>query len=186
MTDDVADAPRSLRKAARADGIPVEALPFQGERAGLVSRVIANSIDFGLVVVVMVSLYLGYAATLFLWSPTSFTFPSPRLGLAVIVGGFVLGFYFWVSWATTGRTYGDLVMGLRVVNWQGEKMHWAGAAVRAAFCVVFGIGLFWVLISGANRSVQDVVLRTSVIYDWGHRARPVAPITPLPPPEHAG
>ena len=91
MTDDVADAPRSLRKAARADGIPLEALPFQGERAGLVSRVIANSIDFGLVVVVMVSLYLGYAAALFLWSPTSFTFPSPNLGWAVIVGGFVLG-----------------------------------------------------------------------------------------------
>ena len=56
----------------------------------------------------------------------------------MIVGGFLLGFYFWVSWATTGRTYGDLVMGLRVVNWQGEKMHWAGAAMRAAFCVVFG------------------------------------------------
>lgn len=162
--------PRTVRRAARAEGIPVDAVPFQGQRAGLVSRVLANTIDFALVVAVMVSAYVGYAAALFLWSPTSFTFPSPQLGWAVIIGGFVLGFYFWISWGTTGRTYGDLVMGLRVVNWQGERMHWAGAAVRAAFCVVFMIGLFWVLISGANRSVQDVVLRTSVIYDWGHKA----------------
>lgn len=180
MTDDVAKVPRTIRKAARAEGIPVEALAFQGERAGLVSRVIANSIDFGLIVVVIVSLYLGYAAALFLWSPTSFSFPSPNLAWAVVVGGLLLGFYFWVAWATTGRTYGDLVMGLRVVNWQGEKMHWTGALARAVFCVVFAVGLFWVLISGANRSVQDVVLRTSVIYDWGHRPRPAPPVTPRP------
>lgn len=170
MTADGGDvAPGTVRRTARAEGIPVRALAFQGQRAGLVSRVIANAIDFGLVVVVMLSAYLGYAAALFLWSPTSFTFPAPNLARSIVVGGFVLGFYFWISWGTTGRTYGDLVMGLRVVNWQGERMHWAGAAVRAAFCVVFGIGLFWVLISGANRSVQDVVLRTSVIYDWGHK-----------------
>ena len=46
----------------------------------------------------------------------------------------------------------------------------AGAAARAALCVVFPIGLFYVLVSRANRSVQDVLFRTSVVYDWGsHR-----------------
>jgi hypothetical protein len=45
-------------------------------------------------------------------------------------------------------------------------MTWAGAALRSAFCVLFPIGLFWVAVSGANRSVQDVVLRSSVVYDW--------------------
>jgi uncharacterized RDD family membrane protein YckC len=172
VTDDLAGASRTVRKAARADGIPLEALAFQGERAGLVSRVIANSIDFGVVVAVLVSLYVGYAAVLFLWSPKTFAFPEPNLGLAVIAGLVLLGIYFWISWATSGRTYGDHVMGLRVVNWQGEKMYWTGAALRAAFCAFFAVGLFWVLISGANRSVQDVVLRTSVIYDWGHRPPP--------------
>ena len=38
--------------------------------------------------------------------------------------------------------------------------------MRSAFCTVFPVGLLWVIPSGANRSVQDVVLRTSVIYDW--------------------
>jgi hypothetical protein len=32
--------------------------------------------------------------------------------------------------------------------------------------VVFPIGLAWVVASGANRSVQDLVLRTNVTYDW--------------------
>ncbi len=166
---------RTVRRAASKDGIPQAAMAFQGERAGLISRIIANALDFGLVVIVLVSGYVGYAAVLFLLSPTSFTFPSPRLGLAIIIGGAMLTLYFWVSWATSGRTYGDLVMGLRVVNWRGEKMRWSGALIRAGFCVVFPIGLFWVLISGANRSVQDLVLRTSVIYDWGHQTPPVAP-----------
>ena len=38
--------------------------------------------------------------------------------------------------------------------------------VRALFCTVFPFGLLWAIVSGANRSVQDVVLRTNVIYDW--------------------
>ena len=57
-------------------------------------------------------------------------------------------------------------MGLRVVNFRGEHQRWGGAAVRSLFCTTFPIGLLWVIVSGANRSVQDVVLRTSVIYDW--------------------
>jgi hypothetical protein len=36
--------------------------------------------------------------------------------------------------------------------------------------VAFPIGLAWAIISRRNRSVQDVVLRTIVIYDWSVRA----------------
>jgi hypothetical protein len=32
-------------------------------------------------------------------------------------------------------------------------------------CTIFPIGLLWVLVSQENRSVQDVLLRTSVVYD---------------------
>ena len=38
-------------------------------------------------------------------------------------------------------------------------------AVRAVLCTIFPIGLLWVLVSGENRSVQDLLLRTSVAYD---------------------
>ena len=94
------------------------------------------------------------------------------LAWVVLVGGYLLGLYFWISWATTGRTFGNKLMGLRVVSFRGRLMRWSGALLRAIFCVIVPIGLFWAVISRQNRSVQDVVLRTSVIYDWGHgRAR---------------
>jgi uncharacterized RDD family membrane protein YckC len=61
-------------------------------------------------------------------------------------------------------------MGLRVVNFRGQRVRWAGAVLRAAFCVTVPIGLFWAILSPRDRSIQDVVLRTSVVYDWSARA----------------
>ena len=152
------------------NAIPQEARPFQGEHAGIVSRVLANTVDFIGLVVAVVGTYVAVQAVSFLLNPTGWRATSPPFGVAIIVGAVYLFLYFTVSWATSGRTYGDHLMGLRVVNYRGERMHWAGAVVRAAFCVVFPIGLFWAVISPQDRSVQDVVLRTSVIYDWGVRA----------------
>ncbi len=85
----------------------------------------------------------------------------------MVLYGYGLNWAYWtIGWATSGRTIGNLIMGLRVVNFQGRHPRWIGAALRSAFCTVFPFGLLWVIPSGANRSVQDVVLRTSVIYDW--------------------
>lgn len=38
--------------------------------------------------------------------------------------------------------------------------------MRALACALFPIGVLWVAVSRENWSLQDVVLRTSVIYDW--------------------
>ena len=73
----------------------------------------------------------------------------------------------------TGRTYGNHVMGLRVVNREGRRLHPLVAFVRATLYSILPIGLLWVLVSGQNRSLQDLLVRTSVIYDWDVR--------PLPP-----
>jgi uncharacterized RDD family membrane protein YckC len=156
--------------------VPVEARAYQGQRAGVVSRVVASSIDFAVVVALLVSGYLAWAATLFLFNPTTFSFPAVAPIVMLLVYALVLFVYLTVLWATSGRTYGSHVMGLRVVNFRGRKLRWVGAMLRSAFCVVFPLGLFWCAISKENRSVQDVVLRTSVIYDWQpHRSPDEAP-----------
>ena len=36
---------------------------------------------------------------------------------------------------------------------------------RAALCTIFPMGLLWVLVSAENRSLQVILLRTSVVYD---------------------
>jgi len=163
------------------NALPVEARPHQGMRAGIVSRVVANTIDFTVLVIALVAIYLSWCAFRFLRNPPSFTFPAPSFIAILIAGGALLFLYFTASWATTGRTYGDYVMGLRVVNFRGDPMAWLGAMVRAAFCVALPIGLFWAVISNQNRSAQDVVLRTSVIYDWRLAERPSRPSPPGDP-----
>lgn len=185
---------RELPPATRTvDAVPVEARPFQGRRAGAVTRTLANAVDFGIDVGVLVAGYVTWCAVRFLINPTGFTFPAPQFIVILACGAVVLIIYFTVSWATTGRTYGNHLLGLRVVNFRGERMRWSGAVVRATFCTVLPIGLYWVLISPSNRSLQDTVLRTSVIYDWTTRLRePGHPMAVpggsqvLPPPPAAG
>jgi uncharacterized RDD family membrane protein YckC len=155
---------------AWAAQLPRQARPFQGHRAGIVTRVLANVLDVGVTLVVLGLLYLGWAAVLFVVSPASFSFPDVSFLLVLAAGALVMWVSFTVSWATTGRTTGARIMGVRVVNYRGERMRWGGAALRAAFCLGFLPGLFWAVVSSENRSLQDTVLRTSVIYDWTSRS----------------
>jgi len=153
--------------------LPSDALEFQGERAGFVTRAVAAGIDVLLVFLTV----LGTIAVLWMLSfivdPVTSSSPETGQGqripsaLAMVLYGYALNVVYWtVGWATGGRTIGNLIMGVRVVNFRGGRVRWIGAFIRALFCTLFPIGLLWVIISGANRSVQDVVLRTSVIYDW--------------------
>lgn len=153
-----------------ASAVPVgdgrEGSAVQGCRAGFVTRSLANAVDLCLVVVVLVLGWLAVAALRFLARTGAFHFPGLGIGLLVAVGELLLVAYFTVAWSLTGRTYGDAVLGLRVVDARGRRLGWPVAVVRAVLCAVFPIGLMWVLVSPGNRSLQDVVLRTSVVYDW--------------------
>ena len=158
--------------SAHVDPIPREARPFQGHRAGLMTRTAAAAIDFGIVIIALGVCYLGVIAFLFLLDPRSFSAPAVSPAVMYTAGGLLLTVYLAVSWMGSGRTYGNHVMGLRVVSRKGYRLHPLVSLVRAALYVVFPIGLFWVLVSGHNRSLQDLVVRTSVIYDWDVRPLP--------------
>ncbi len=96
--------------------------------------------------------------------PATSLLPSLGAGLVVLV------VYLTAAWSTTGRTYGCHVMGVRVVNFRGRRLRVAGALVRAVLCAVFPVGLFWCAASRGHRSLQDILLRTSVVYDWQPRS----------------
>lgn len=136
----------------------------RGSRAGVVTRCLANVVDAVVVLGLLAGGYAVVAAARFLLSPTSFRFPAPSLALLVVAGLGVLTVYFAVSWAVVGATYGDLLLGLRVADDGGVRLHWGRACVRAVLCTVFLVGLLWVLVSRENRSVQDLVVRSSVVY----------------------
>jgi uncharacterized RDD family membrane protein YckC len=156
--------------------VPAEARSFQGERAGIVSRVLANAVDLAILVVVLGAGYLGWSAWLFLRRGASFQFPTVTYRGTYLVGAIVLTLLFTVAWSTTGRSYGDRLLGLRVIDRRGQRMGFAAAFVRAVLCVAFPPLLFWAIVN--RGSVQDLVLRTAVIYDWAEQPSSVAPSDP--------
>ncbi|GAA4408509.1 hypothetical protein GCM10023168_26020 [Fodinibacter luteus] len=146
--------------------VPREARPYQGESAGIVTRVVAATIDAVVVGVILGAGYLGWAAVIFLLDPLAFTFPQTNLLVSLTAGLFVATIYLWLAWWLLGRTYGAHIMGIRVSGRRGRRLGPLRALARAGFCVFFPIGLFWCAISPRRRSVQDVVLFTKVVYDW--------------------
>lgn len=162
-----ADYQRLLRegRAPQPDPLPKAARPMQGMRAGFVTRALAVFIDIGVVAAVVG----GTWATLLLLAKILVPlreFDVPRPISLIVVGYFVMWLYWTGAWASTGKSLGGFVMGIRVVNHAGNRMGAASAALRAAFCVVFQPGLLWVIVSRKNKSIQDLALRTNVINDW--------------------
>jgi uncharacterized RDD family membrane protein YckC len=158
--------------------IPREARPYQGRRAGLVTRLVAACIDGACVGLALMGAYLGLSGVLLLLDPRGFSFPDFDLLFSLTAAFITSVLYLTVAWWLAGRSYGDLVMGLRVLNPWGGQLRLSGAFVRAVFCVVLPVGLLWVAVSRQNRSLQDVVLRTSVVYDWQAHGPASAPAPP--------
>lgn len=153
-------------QTGHASPIPREARPYQGRRAGMVTRVLASGIDAVVVVVLVVAGCLALNGVVLLLRPRSFSWVSvPQLSLltATLATAVV---YFTAAWCTVGRTYGCHVMGLRIVNRHGRTPGLLVSLLRAVFCVLFPVGLLWCAVGSSRRSVQDVVLRTSAVYDW--------------------
>ncbi|MGH8969049.1 MAG: RDD family protein [Actinomycetes bacterium] len=134
------------------------------------SRSLSGAVDLGVVAALLVATYFGAAGVLLLWDPRSAHLPDPPRAAVVNAAMVLMVGYLAAAWTTTGRTYGSRLLGLRVVDSRGGRLHLARALLRALLCVAFPVGLLWAAVSRANRSVADVVLRTSVVYDWGvHR-----------------
>jgi hypothetical protein len=71
------------------------------------------------------------------------------------------------GWRTNGRTYGDQLLGLRVRRMSGEDVGGIRALIRAVLCGIAPLLLVWCAFSKEQRSVQDLIVGTHVIYDWG-------------------
>ncbi len=146
--------------------VPKGLRSVQGHRAGIVTRALAAGVDLA---VGILAVAIGYAAVVgfvFVVDPRTFSFIDVSFGVlfAALLG--VLIIYLALAWATTGRSYGARLLGLRVVNARGGRVRPGVALLRAALCVLVPLVLFWVIVSSENRSAADVLLRTSVVYDW--------------------
>jgi uncharacterized RDD family membrane protein YckC len=152
--------------AAQRGNVPRGARGFQGDQAGIVTRVLAGVVDALVVGGLLLAFWIGVGALLFIAHPIKFSFPSPTYGQALAVGMVIAVGYLVVAWTAAGRTYGDQLLGLRVLDHDGGTVNWPIAVVRALLYLVFPLGVAWILVDPRNRSLQDILLRTRVIYDW--------------------
>ncbi|MEU0498182.1 RDD family protein [Mycobacterium sp. NPDC006124] len=149
---------------SRAQGGAVDLDSADLEVAGIVSRGVAAFVDLVVAGVIVGVLYLGVALAQFVLQPTAFRFPAPNAFFSTAVSFAVAVLYLAGCWVSSGCTAGAVVMGLRVVGRRSGRVSAPVAVVRAVAYVVFPIGLALVAVDRRRRSVQDVVLRTRVVY----------------------
>lgn len=141
------------------------ALDRHGLPAGIVTRAIAGAVDYAVIAVTVLAIHFARVALRFLWNPVSFHWPRANFALMLGAGAVLMLMYLTVAWSTSGRTWGGAMMSTRVVTPKGNRLGLGYALARAAFTIVFPIGLFWCALP-ERRSVQDMVLRTRVLYDY--------------------
>jgi uncharacterized RDD family membrane protein YckC len=141
----------------------------QGLRAGIASRLSSAAIDVVMVVLLEIGLLIVVAGIRALFTGTleiELSNDESRVVLATLV----LLAYLAYGWGLNGRTVGMVFMGLRAVGRDGSDLSpWRGFW-RAVLYLLFLPGILWALVSKRNASVQDLLLRTAVVYDWGHHS----------------
>ena len=156
---------------ARVEPVPNEARVFQGRRAGLVTRVVAACVDVGVVAIALVLAYLGVVVVVFLVQRHEFEMPVPPLWLGPVAGAVAMTLYLAIWWHMGGRTYGNHVMGLRVLDRRGRKPGIVTAFLRAAM---------WSIPSGyiavtAGWTTTEVGRQPWVVYGHLRTAEAVTP-----------
>jgi uncharacterized RDD family membrane protein YckC len=114
-------------------------------------------------------------AGVFVVNPVSFSWPHGLAARASLLAFVVAVGYLTVGWATAGRTVGGAVLGVRVVGRGGGRLGWTRSVCRAVLCVLVPLGLLWAAVSARRRSVQDLLVRSAVLYDVPQAPVPTAP-----------
>jgi uncharacterized RDD family membrane protein YckC len=144
--------------------IPSEPVPDAERAAGIITRGLAGVIDLLVVLLIMSALYGGLVLVRLVYSPAAFSLPSLTAVFSTVVTFVVAVVYLTGCWTVSGSTAGAVAMGLRVVARRSQRVRLPVGLLRAIGCVVFPIGLLWVVVDRRRRSLQDIVFRTRVVY----------------------
>jgi uncharacterized RDD family membrane protein YckC len=143
------------------------AVELQGRRAGFPSRVLADVIDVAIAFGIFVVIYSGLSILWDFFNSDTIQIKVQSPGINASGMTLTAIIYFTLGWASTGRTIGKQIVGLRVVRRDAGPMHTGQALARAVLCVVFWYLVMWtVLFSRRNAGIHDMICKTVVVYDW--------------------
>lgn len=143
--------------------------PDVDRAAGIITRGLAAVIDLVVVLLITGALYGGLVLARLVYSPTGFSLPSLNAVFSTVMTFAVAVLYLTGCWTVSGSTAGAVTMGLRVVGRRSPRVSLLVGVLRAICCVLFPIGLLWVVVDRQRRSLQDIVFRTRVIYSKAAR-----------------
>ena len=135
--------------------------------AGLVTRVVAFSLDALIINVVAwsVALVVGIALSLF-HLPHDVEIVFSAIGGAIAIG-WSIG-YFTFFWSTTGQTPGNRVMSIDVRTASCERLRPRRAFLRVLLLplavLTLGVGLALILVDRRRRALHDILVGTEVVY----------------------
>jgi uncharacterized RDD family membrane protein YckC len=139
---------------------------LQGGRAGFVSRVAADGVDFLIVELIYFGVLIGIAVVRFLITRKNFSVVAPDVWVTVVAQWFIIVLYLGTNWASTGRSVGKIMLGLQVLRADGTPLTPRRAFTRAVFCATFWPSLIWIFVSRRNAALHDIALHTKVVYSW--------------------
>ena len=156
----------------RAEALARESL--QGDYCGPVSRLAAFAVD----VVLSYFLYtlalaaVSFSVSVVVGHQVHYTRSGSVVVLAIsILWEFV---YFAYPWATTGKTPGMVVLGIRVVRADGAHAEPWRAVVRTLILpisvIFFFVSFPLILLQRAHQAPHDLAAGTAVVYAWDARA----------------
>jgi len=133
--------------------------------AGLVSRLSALAVD--VVILTVVGLAVSTLPSL-AWEQLTGVAPRWVNGVSVVVAAVLPFLYFTLSWATTGQTPGDILLGLVVRERDGGRVGLLRAGLRAfgglLLPPVWLVGMLAVLWNPERRAWHDRLFGTIVCY----------------------
>jgi uncharacterized RDD family membrane protein YckC len=83
------------------------------------------------------------------------------------------------SWMLAGQTVGKWIMGLRVVQTNGQRLtFWASLRRQIGYVLsaILFLGFLWILFDNRRQGFHDKLAGTFVVYSWPEVEGPVRPI----------
>jgi uncharacterized RDD family membrane protein YckC len=146
-----------------------ENVVLEAEIAGFGSRCIAALLDYLLVIVVMIVLYLLFASAIRNNAPDD---PTVAVSLFVLIQFLIISFYHLIfEFLWNGQTPGKRRIGIRVVQINGLPMNASSILIRNLvrlfdfLPVLYGVGLLVLFSTKRTQRLGDLAARTIVVYE---------------------
>jgi uncharacterized RDD family membrane protein YckC len=148
---------------------------LDGAAAGFVTRLLAYLLD-----ALLVTGFIAGGSWLMVQVDNLFEEMNVDLRVSattifVLLTPFLIGAYYVVLWALTGKTVGKQILGLKVVGADGRPPTIGRSLLRL---VGYGLstlalwgGYLWIVVDENRKGWHDHLAGTWVIYDWAKRHR---------------